>query len=74
MKNMTQSEALETIERPNIKNTEIDFKEFFSAGASMITMSPGQWDNCLQTAYDRGWVLLEVDEEETIVGAYHKAA
>jgi hypothetical protein len=29
-----------------------------------ITMAPGQWDAQLQAAYEHGWILLEVDEDE----------
>lgn len=41
-------------------------------GHCAITMSPGQWDNLLQSAYDSGWILLEVDENEKPIRAYRK--
>ena len=41
--------------------------------ALMITMSVGQWDTTLATAYDLGWILLELDEHEMPVRAYRKA-
>lgn len=38
----------------------------------LITMSVGQWDGYLQSAYDYGWVLIELDDNEEIVRAYKK--
>ena len=37
-----------------------------------VTMSQGQWDKFLQAAYDAGHYLIEVDDCETPVRAYHK--
>jgi hypothetical protein len=39
-------------------------------GLAYCTMSTGQWDGLLRAAYDAGWVLLELDEDETPVAAY----
>lgn len=39
-----------------------------------ITLSPRQWDGLLQAAYDAGYVLIEVDEEERPVRAYRTPA
>jgi hypothetical protein len=36
-------------------------------------MTEGQWDGLLSAAYDNGWVLLELDENEVPVRAYRKA-
>jgi hypothetical protein len=36
------------------------------------TMSEGQWDTLLQAAYDLGFVLLELDDEERLLRAYRK--
>jgi hypothetical protein len=33
-------------------------------------MSVGQWDRLLAEAYDTGWTLLELDEQEWPVAAY----
>ena len=41
--------------------------------ALYITVSPGQWDVTLQSAYDAGVMLLEIDKingQEQIVRAY----
>ena len=40
----------------------------------VMTMSVGQWDAMLSAAYNDGWVLLELDEDEKPVRAYRKAA
>jgi hypothetical protein len=39
-----------------------------------ITMSVGQWDTFLQSAYDAGYYLIELDEHETPVAAYCKCS
>lgn len=38
----------------------------------VITMSEGQWDALLATAYEEGWILLEVNDKEFPVRAYQK--
>ena len=42
-------------------------------GALVVTMSPGQWDTVLASAYAEGCVLLEVDAHEQPVRAYQQA-
>jgi hypothetical protein len=42
-------------------------------GLRVITMSPNQWDHALATAYEHGWILLEINTDESPVGAYQKA-
>lgn len=37
-----------------------------------MTVSRGQWDALIESAYKRGWVLLEMDENEKAVRAYQK--
>ena len=37
-----------------------------------ITMSRGQWDVLLLNTYNRGWILLELDDDEQPVAAYRK--
>ena len=39
-------------------------------GLRYITMAEGQWDALLATAYQDGWVLLELDTKERPVAAY----
>jgi hypothetical protein len=41
-------------------------------GARIITMDTGQWDALLSAAYEQGWILLEVDDNEVPVRAYRK--
>jgi len=36
-------------------------------------MGIGQWDALLARAYEDGWTLLELDENEVPVRAYRKA-
>ena len=35
-------------------------------GKVVITMSPGQWDYILEGAYETGWVLLEIENEQPV--------
>jgi len=41
-------------------------------GGLVVTMSPGQWDALLSTAYDTGATLLEIDDKEQPVKAYQR--
>ena len=38
----------------------------------VMTMSEGQWDVWLSTAYDHGFILLELNDDEVPVRAYRK--
>jgi hypothetical protein len=40
--------------------------------ARVITMAVGQWDGVLASAYDLGWILLELDADERPVRAFRK--
>jgi hypothetical protein len=42
-------------------------------GVCYCTMSEGQWDTLLAVAYDLGFVLLELDDDEWPVRAYRRA-
>jgi hypothetical protein len=42
--------------------------------AVIVTMSVGQWDGLLAAAYDRGHILLELDDNETPIKAYRRKA
>jgi len=42
-------------------------------GQLVVTMSEGQWDSLLSAAYEQGWILLELDENEKPVRAYRRA-
>lgn len=39
---------------------------------TVITMSVGQWDALLAAAYEQGWTLLELDQNERPVRAYRR--
>jgi hypothetical protein len=38
----------------------------------IVTMSVGQWDGVLEAAYDRGHILLELDDNEIPVRVYQR--
>lgn len=63
--------------RPDLNEISLDetMNELI-AGKPMvfITMSIGQWNNFLQSAYDLGHNLIELDEKERPVAAYRKGA
>ena len=42
-------------------------------GNMIVTMSVDQWDILLQTAYDEGAILLELDDDEKPVAAYQRS-
>lgn len=39
-------------------------------GRCYMTMSPRQWDGLLQEAYALGYVLVEVNKHDRVLGAY----
>jgi hypothetical protein len=41
-------------------------------GRVSATMSIGQWDTFLQTVYDQGGVLIELDDRERVVATYRQ--
>jgi hypothetical protein len=43
-------------------------------GQLVMTMSIGQWDAMLSVAYEQGWILLELDENEMPIKAYQKVS
>jgi hypothetical protein len=63
------------MERPKLNKIDLDgmMAEFLDGCAGVtVTMSPGQWDRLLQSAYDAGHNLIEVDDNEIPVRAYRK--
>ena len=50
-----------------------DALDFVTRRECVITMSVGQWDGALAAAYETGWILLELDDNEVPVRAYQKA-
>lgn len=40
--------------------------------AVIVTMSQGQWDVLLSAAYAQGFLLLELDDDETPVRAFQQ--
>jgi len=41
-------------------------------GLRAVTMGQGQWDEFLRVCYDDGWLLIELDENENLIGVYQK--
>lgn len=64
------------MKRPKLNETNLDnamnaLLNGEKAGV-YVTMSVGQWDSLLQNAYDRGWILLELDDRERPIRAYRR--
>jgi hypothetical protein len=63
------------MKRPKLN--EIPIKEAMAGilegcGGLYVTMSPGQWDALLDTSYNSGATLLEIDQNEQPVKAYQR--
>jgi len=50
----------------------IPLADALAARARFMTMAEGQWDALLAAAYERGWILLELDDNEVPVRAFCK--
>jgi hypothetical protein len=59
------------MKRPVLNQIPLDGGTILKRGV-IITMSIGQWDGLLAAAYDRGNVLLELDDDETPIKAYRR--
>lgn len=61
--------AIATPTKPNLRRVPMprDIR-----GKCFITMNPNQWDRDLAAAYQAGWYLLEISDDERIVAAYRK--
>lgn len=60
------------MKRPILSETPMG--GIFDKPQVIVTMSPGQWDGLLAAAYDRGAVLLELDDGEKPIRAYQRKA
>lgn len=58
------------MQRPTLN--EIDIYTVMDRPTLLVTMSVGQWDQLLQSAYDTGATLLELDEHEIPARAYRR--
>jgi len=56
--------------RPELN--EIKLSSTFDWPKIIITMSEGQWDCLLQSAYEQGYTLLELNEDEQPIRAYRR--
>lgn len=54
------------MKRPYLTETEIpSLSEIIKSGKPCITMGPNQWDNLLQQSYDRGHLLLQIEDKSS---------
>ena len=64
------------MKRPQLNEIKkLTMDEILKYKIPSVTMSPEQWDELLQHAYDTGWLLLEIvteNEIEYISRAYRK--
>ncbi len=63
------------MKRPELNEVDLSTARtglFNGRGGLFVTMSPGQWDALLSTAYDTGATLLEIDDKEQPVKAYQR--
>lgn len=60
------------MKRPVLNKLKREQVVLFEPGSLTVTMSIGQWDNLLQAAYDRGAIMIELDDDENPVAAYRK--
>lgn len=58
--------------RPTLRRIPLS-DGWLKAGEVTVTMSTGQWDALLANAYEAGFILLELDDDERPVAAYQKA-
>ena len=61
------------MKRPVLNEITLDGGTILKRGL-IVTMSVGQWDGLLATAYDRGATLLELDDDEMPIKAYRRKA
>ena len=59
------------MKRPVLHEIPLDGGTILKRGL-IVTMSIGQWDGLLAAAYDRGAVLLELDDNEMPIKAYQR--
>ena len=69
---MNGTPQMTTLLRPKLAEVSLSSVWPPQAGRAVAyaTMSVGQWDETLHAAYDLGYVLLELDDQENIVRAY----
>ena len=60
------------MERPKLNEIPLDYvrQKNSEGGVAMITMSEGQWDTMLQGAYEAGFIVIELDENEKPIRAF----
>lgn len=59
------------IQRPKLDSIPLEDFDMTKPGVT-VTMSEGQWDHVLQSSYDIGFYLLELDSEEKPIAVYRR--
>jgi hypothetical protein len=60
--------------RPPLREVPLQSVLPFKHGQCYATMSPGQWDTALEAAYDLGFIMLELDDDEQPRRAYQRGS
>ncbi|MCI0615273.1 hypothetical protein L0244_19960 [bacterium] len=58
--------------RPNLNEIPLSDVLPLRRPELIVTMSEGQWDKLLEISYERGWILLEVNDDEQPIKAYRR--
>jgi len=72
MKKRKQIKNSKTQNRPRLDSMPLASLSLGGKSGLMITISKNQWDSFIQTVYERGGVLVELDHRERPVRAYKK--
>lgn len=60
------------MKRPSLNKIPLTEAIPFRRGRVTLTMSVGQWTQLHQAAYDKGFILVELDESENPIAAYQR--
>jgi hypothetical protein len=61
------------MKRPHLNEVKgFAIKDIFAPGQMVVTMSPGQWDEFLELAYNKFALLVELDDNEIPTKGFRK--
>jgi len=61
------------MKRPHLDEVQgFTHKDIFAPGQMVVTMSPGQWDELLEWAYNNFALLVEMDDDEIPTKGFRK--
>jgi hypothetical protein len=63
---------IDTTNRPALRAIPLETAWPPRVGEVTCTMSVGQWDTLLAVAYDMGFILLELNDDEVPIAAYQR--